>query len=189
MALSPKQDNNSNGFTPTVARPTPAIPGVSQIPNLGGGGDENRGPRAESRKQLIVGPEIELQGHIAACESLVVEGTVLAELNDNCRLEITETGTFKGTVQVDDAMIAGHFDGDLTVRRKLTVMTTGRIVGTIRYAELEIEAGGQISGSVELMEQQTSAPAQTTPLASDVADSTTGAEEDGDDADLLSETD
>jgi cytoskeletal protein CcmA (bactofilin family) len=164
MALSPKNDSSAAGFSPTVARRPPTIPGVSSIPGSGPGmgpgmgpamgasRDGTTGPRAESPKQLIVGRDIELIGQIAACESLVVEGRVEAELNDSQRIEITETGSFKGNVEIDEAVIGGIFVGELTVRNKLKVEAGGRITGVIRYAALEIEAGGQISGTVEILE-------------------------------------
>ncbi|MGZ0247735.1 MAG: bactofilin family protein, partial [Alphaproteobacteria bacterium] len=65
-------------------------------------------------KKLIVGREIELSGNISACDKLVVEGRVEAELQDCRQIEIAATGTFKGSAAIDMAEISGNFEGTLT---------------------------------------------------------------------------
>lgn len=111
-----------------------------------------RGEPAESKK-LIVGREIALSGEIRSCDMLIVEGSVDAELSDSAALEVTPSGVFKGSAVIDEAEIAGRFDGDLTVRERLYLRATGQVTGTIRYRGLEIESGGRIGGTlIELSE-------------------------------------
>lgn len=101
-------------------------------------------------KLLIVGPEINLAGEITACDRLVVEGSVQVTLNRTRAIEITETGRFtNGKAEVDEAEIGGVYEGSLTVRGRLLIRATGRVAGTVRYGELEIERGGRISGAIE----------------------------------------
>jgi cytoskeletal protein CcmA (bactofilin family) len=103
---------------------------------------------AETRR-LIVGREISLTGEITSCERLVVEGSVEANLN-NCReIEIAETGLMKGTAAIEEAEIRGRYEGSLTVRKRLYVRASGKVTGTVRYGQLEVECGGQISGDVQ----------------------------------------
>ncbi len=102
---------------------------------------------ADMRK-LIVGRDITLTGEIRACDMLIVEGMVEASLRDGRVIEIAETGLFKGSVEIDEADIAGRFEGDVTVRGRLRVRSSGRIIGKVCYGELEIEAGGQIIGEI-----------------------------------------
>ena len=100
-------------------------------------------------RKLIVGREIALSGEITSCDRLVVEGSVEANLA-NCReIDIAESGLFKGSASIDEAEIRGRFDGDLTVRKRLLIRSTGKVVGTIRYGQIEIECGGQISGDIQ----------------------------------------
>ena len=103
---------------------------------------------AEARK-LIVGREITLSGEITSCDKLIVEGSVEANLA-NCRdVDIAESGLFKGSASIDDAEIRGRFEGNLVVRKRLLIKATGRVSGTIRYGQIEIECGGQISGDIQ----------------------------------------
>jgi cytoskeletal protein CcmA (bactofilin family) len=103
---------------------------------------------AELRK-LIVGREISLAGEITSCDWLVVEGSVEANLA-NCRdIEISDTGVYRGSASIEQAEIRGRFDGVLNVRKRLFIRASGRVTGTVRYGQIEIERGGQISGDVQ----------------------------------------
>jgi len=114
-------------------------------------GDPITQPRrndAEVRK-LTVGREITLSGEITSCDKLIIEGSVEANLT-NCRdVEIAESGLFKGSAAIEDAEIHGRFEGNLVVRKRLLIKASGRVSGTIRYGQIEIECGGQISGDIQ----------------------------------------
>lgn len=119
-----------------------------------------RGEEAEGMgRKLVVGREISLSGEIKACETLIVEGQVEADLQDCKTLKISETGLYKGTAVVDAAEIRGRFEGDLTVKAQLDLRAGGRIVGTLCYAELQVERGGKIVGTME----EIAAPTERTP--------------------------
>ncbi len=104
-------------------------------------------------KRLIVGQGISLSGEITACDRLVVEGSVQVTLNQTRAIEIAETGRFtNGKAEVEEAEISGVYEGDLTVRNRLLIRSTGRVTGNVRYGEIEIERGGRISGNVSMLE-------------------------------------
>jgi cytoskeletal protein CcmA (bactofilin family) len=102
-------------------------------------------------KRLIVGQGIRLSGEISSCDRLVVEGEVEVTLNDTLALEIASSGRFTGGCEVEEADISGVYEGDLTVRKHLCVRSTGKLTGTIRYSQLELERGGQIAGNISVI--------------------------------------
>lgn len=102
-------------------------------------------PQDEFRR-LIVGRDISLSGDIAACDHLVVEGVVQALTFSARRMDILEPGLFSGSCEVQDAVIAGRFEGQLTVPGRLIVKSTGRIHGEISCGILEVESGAKIEG-------------------------------------------
>ncbi len=126
--------------------PTPAAPAPSAS------SDASRSPaspaRPSAKRVLTVGPEIQMKGEITSCDRVVIEGVVDATMRDVHTVELAETGTLKGTAEVEDAEISGTFEGDLLVRGKLTVHSSGRVRGNVTYGEIEIQRGGQISGNV-----------------------------------------
>jgi cytoskeletal protein CcmA (bactofilin family) len=103
-------------------------------------------------RTLIVGRGTSLSGEITSCDRLVVEGSVDANLQNCKHLAITETGVFNGNAAIDDVEVSGRFEGDLVVRKRLLIPASGSVSGTITYGEIEIEAGGRISGVIQAPE-------------------------------------
>lgn len=101
------------------------------------------------RRVLTVGNDILLKGEIATCDRLVIEGKVDATLNEVHTVEISETGSFKGSANIEDAEISGLFEGDLVVRNRLVIYATGKVRGKISYGEIEIERGGELTGEIK----------------------------------------
>lgn len=178
------QDSRPAASTATASTPpngtprgTPSRPSsnpLSHLPNIGdaarrpvhpglpgydrpGYERQERSPVVDGRK-LIVGRDIELTGSIAACDTLVVEGRVESNITDANVIEVAANGMFQGSADVDHAEIAGTFEGTLTVHKKLSLARTGRIIGTVRYATLEVEAGGQIQGTADVLPQPGTTP-------------------------------
>ena len=125
-------------------------------------------------KRLTVGPGISLAGEVTACDLLVVQGSARVALNDTRAIEVAEGGRFtEGRAEVEEAEVAGLYEGELTVRGRLTIHATGRVRGAVRYGELEIEPGGELSGSVEVLERtvvQLAPPQPEGPEAASAAD-------------------
>jgi len=135
---------------PGMGMPTPPQ-GMGQ-PGMGQPGAATRGQAGE-RRTLVVGRGISLQGTVADAERLVVEGTVESQMIQATELSIGQTGVFKGEVQVEDAEIAGTFDGTLTARGMLVIRGSGRVIGIARCRRLMVEDGGQISGRMEMLSE------------------------------------
>jgi len=133
---------------PDLARPGDSARVPEPLRRPAEPGAQPRRNDAEIRK-LIVGREITLSGEITSCDKLIIEGSVEANLN-NCRdVDIAESGLFKGSASIEEAEIRGRFEGSLVVRKRLLIKASGRVSGTIRYGQIEIECGGQISGDVQ----------------------------------------
>lgn len=97
---------------------------------------------------LTVGPNIKLKGvEVSDCDTLLVEGTVEATIDARV-IRISQEGSFNGTADVDVVEIRGSFEGNLTVRDKLTVFSTGKVKGKIVYGKLVVEEGASISGEI-----------------------------------------
>lgn len=111
-------------------------------------GDPRRDGMKGSKRILTVGNEINMKGEISTCDRLVIEGAVDATLRDVHTVELAESGSFKGKAEIEDAEISGSFDGDLIVRGRLIIYSTGKVRGNISYGEIEIERGGQLTGTI-----------------------------------------
>jgi cytoskeletal protein CcmA (bactofilin family) len=134
-------------------------PGVTMPPRPAAAAAARPAISAAERRTLVVGKGISLQGTVTDAERLVVDGTVESQMIQATELQITHSGVFKGEVQVEDAEIAGVFDGTITARGSLIIRATGRVLGVARTRRLSVEDGGQLSGRMEMLtEAQASAP-------------------------------
>jgi cytoskeletal protein CcmA (bactofilin family) len=133
------------GVSPNAAAAAGNQPAPAQVP----ASLQNAAPAKEGESKLTVGPNIKLKGvEITDCDTLVVEGSVEATM-DSRVIQISERGSFKGSAEIDIAEIRGQFDGNLTVRQKLVIYSTGKVTGRVRYGKVVIEEGGQLSGEIE----------------------------------------
>lgn len=122
-----------------AAKMTPAAPG--------------RG-KTDEDKTLTVGKDISLHGEIADCAKVHVDGKVEATLSKCRSLIITESGYFGGTAEVESADISGRFDGALECAGRLIIRESGRVNGEVRYGQIEIECGGELSGQVGTVDSE-----------------------------------
>ena len=160
--------------TTELPRKTPDIPPARRAEKPAETKSEHRTEGAGEVKKLIVGRDIFLSGEIKSCNKLVVEGSVEAALRDCQTVEIAEAGLFRGSAEIDTADVSGRFEGDLTVRSRLVIRSTGRIVGTVRYGQIEIERGGIISGEIEHLASTGAAAAPAAAQARDMVQSASG---------------
>jgi cytoskeletal protein CcmA (bactofilin family) len=137
-------------FSP--APTTPSAPAAPVRPGVTLGRPATRDP--SERRTLVVGRGISVQGVVQDAERLVVEGTVEATMIHATELAIAPGGVFKGEVEVEEAEIAGTIDGTLTARGSLIVRSSGKVLGTARCRRLQVEDGGQITGRMEMINDQ-----------------------------------
>jgi len=134
----------TSSYQPQPARAPGSVFGSGPYPGAPGA----TAAKAPQGRRLVIGEGISLSGEIEACEYLVIEGNVEAALKGASILEIAESGTFYGTVEINEATVAGRFEGEITVNGRLTITATGSVVGTIAYKELAVEAGATLDGKV-----------------------------------------
>ena len=82
----------------------------------------------------------------------VVEGHLEATARAR-HLMVARGGRFIGSAEVDTAEIHGHFEGNLTVAKRLYIPATGSVAGTTCYQEIVIDAGGQIMGNAQRLSE------------------------------------
>jgi cytoskeletal protein CcmA (bactofilin family) len=164
MTLPPKPGQPTGMGMP----PRPA-PMAGTGPIIAPGGSTRPAPAPE-RRAMVVGKGISLQGTVTDAERLVVEGMVESQMLQAAELMISHSGVFKGEVEVEDAEVAGIFDGTLTVRGNLVIRGTGKVMGVARCRRLQVEEGGQVSGRMEMLGDQVPSPRPAMPLAPSDAD-------------------
>lgn len=118
---------------------------------------------SEAGQTLTVGAGIQLKGEITNCQTLIVEGHVEGSAKSGV-LQIADGGAFVGEAGIDTAVVSGKFEGTLTAAERLVIRASGRVSGNIHYAAIAIEAGGQISGDIQVIEGKAQSSADPVPV-------------------------
>ena len=112
-------------------------------------GSLDQGVDKVDARTLIVGREISFSGDVTSCERLIIEGRIEVNLQNCQTMMIAESGIFRGNGSTENADVRGRVEGDLVVHKRLLIRASGHVSGTITYGEIEIEAGGKISGVIQ----------------------------------------
>ena len=108
---------------------------------------------------LTVGRGIRLVAKLCECAELLVEGHLEATARTR-QLQVAKSGRFIGSAEVEYAEVHGHYEGELTVSKKLYIGPTGSVSGTTHYREIAIESGGQIMGNTHHLPDEGAAGAE-----------------------------
>jgi cytoskeletal protein CcmA (bactofilin family) len=76
------------------------------------------------------------------------------ELRVGGKLVIGEKGVVNATVETVDAVIRGHYDGNMTATGNVEIAATGRVSGNIKTDSLVIFKGGCFRGNVAKINEE-----------------------------------
>ena len=110
-------------------------------------GNENEFSLSGASGNMTVGPGVQMEGAIRYFENLIILGSSEGGLEGE-NLIIGEGGWLKGTATIRNMEVVGHFQGSADVAGHILLRSSGTVEGTISYASIEIEKGGQISGEM-----------------------------------------
>lgn len=122
---------------------------------------------------LTVGEGVTLNGIFNVPDSASISGNIEGEITAR-ELILTGTAVIRGKVTADIIDLRGEIYDTLVARKSLFIRSTGKVVGTVQYAEIEIEKGGELQGTmqkIELPPAPTASPAFTPPGLPDQTDS------------------
>ena len=95
------------------------------------------------------------------CDQAQIDGYLDGPLRAR-KLVLGRKGVMRGVSQLKEAEIRGDFDGELIVRGKLILHPSARVNGKIRFGEIVLWKGAQLTGDVKRIVKPNSKPNQTT---------------------------
>jgi cytoskeletal protein CcmA (bactofilin family) len=105
---------------------------------------------------LIVGEGVKLSGSFVVPNSASISGTIEGDLTAR-EILVGSTGILKGKITADLVDVRGEVHENITSNKALFVRATGKVTGTIQYAEIEIEKGGDLQGNLSKIDSGHSA--------------------------------
>jgi cytoskeletal protein CcmA (bactofilin family) len=67
-------------------------------------------------------------------------------------LVLSANGRIEGSVRTGDAVINGTVVGDLDIEHRLELQSDARVIGTIRYRQLQMDVGATVQGQLVRVE-------------------------------------
>ncbi len=102
----------------------------------------------------IAGEHAKMEGKFEIQDSIQIECEVGGELTVGGRLVIGEKGVVHANVQTVDAIIMGHYEGNMVATGNVEITETGRVGGNIETDSLVISKGGFFNGNVTKIGEQ-----------------------------------
>ena len=96
----------------------------------------------------VVGEHAKMEGKFEITDSIQIECEVGGELQVGGKLVIGEKGVVNANVQTVDAIVMGHYDGNMVATGNVEITATGRVSGNIQTDSLVISKGGFFNGNV-----------------------------------------
>ena len=78
----------------------------------------------------------------------VVHGNVIADIDEDAFLTISENGFVDGSVRVPRVSLNGTVQGDLYTSNTVTLGPTAKVTGNLHYELLEMTSGAEINGKL-----------------------------------------
>lgn len=102
--------------------------------------------------ETFIGPSVKVEGDFTGEGDLVIEGVVVGNVRTNNNLTIGPEAVVEAEIKAKNAFIAGKVKGNVTLKGKLDLTSSGQIIGNVKAAVLSVETGGIINGQLTMMQ-------------------------------------
>lgn len=101
----------------------------------------------------VVGQGARIHGKFDITDSIQIECEIGGELNVGGKLVIGQNGVVKADVITVDAIVMGHYEGNMIATGDVEITETGRVSGNIQTDSLVIAKGGFFNGNIAKMNE------------------------------------
>src|SRR5580765_4992968 len=89
----------------------------------------------------VLSSDVEIKGNLKFSGELTLEGKLEGEVNSDGLLQLGESGTVNGNVNVSSVIVRGKINGNVTAKDKIEIKSKAEVFGDVRAAKLVIEEG------------------------------------------------
>jgi cytoskeletal protein CcmA (bactofilin family) len=101
-----------------------------------------------SEGAIFIGAGVEFKGDMTVPGTASIDGKFEGTLKAKS-LIVGQSGNVSGQISAETAEVRGTVGDNLTVQNKLTVRSSGSISGSVSYAKIMVEEGGELAGKIE----------------------------------------
>jgi cytoskeletal protein CcmA (bactofilin family) len=107
----------------------------------------------------LVAEDVEITGDLVFSSGMRVDGRVRGDVTGRAAdsgtptlLVLSAKGRIEGSLRTGDAVINGTVVGDLDIEHRLELQSDARVIGTIRYRQLQMDVGATVQGQLVRVE-------------------------------------
>ncbi|MCS7073335.1 MAG: polymer-forming cytoskeletal protein [Bacteroidia bacterium] len=101
----------------------------------------------ESAALSIIAPGTTIEGKVISEGDFRIEGKMIGTIICRSRLVVGNQGIIEGTIDSENAIVAGTVTGTVVIRDVLQIQETGTIKGEIAANKLVVQAGAIFNGN------------------------------------------
>jgi len=135
---------------------------------------------SEQTGSIVIGSDVSIKGVLNIPNRAVVNGLIDGEITAR-ELVVGQSGRIIGHAKTERADVYGEVNQTFEVGQSLTLRSTGKVIGVLNYAEIEIEKGGLIEGKMTQQKPQAppkkAAPVEQPPEVRHESDTNANAED------------
>lgn len=116
------------------------------------GDKKNKKKKTESSSgemETIIGENTEIEGQIKTEGSLRIDGKLNGKLKAQEDVIVGENGVLEANIEARNVTVAGSVKGNIVTEGKLVIVSTGKLIGDIKIANLIVEDGAVFKGKSE----------------------------------------
>jgi len=98
-------------------------------------------------REAIIQEDTVIKGKIRNCRQMEIRGYFEGELAAE-EVLVHQGGTFFGTLKSDSADVAGSVQGEVFVKKLISIRSSGSVNGHVRYGHLAMEMGADLSAEL-----------------------------------------
>ncbi len=107
----------------------------------------------------LIAEGVEITGDLVFSSGMRIDGRVRGDVTGRAAdagaptlLVLSAKGHIEGGVRTGDAVINGTVVGDLDIEHRLELQSDARVIGTIRYRQLQMDVGATVQGQLVRVE-------------------------------------
>ena len=107
--------------------------------------------RTKTKDITIISEKSDIEGKLEMPGKVMILGSFTGSMNSSS-LEIFKNGKALGTIEAENVIIAGYFEGELACSGLLTITKTATVKGRVAYGTLLVELGGLLDAEIFRLE-------------------------------------
>ncbi|MEW5909807.1 MAG: polymer-forming cytoskeletal protein [Thermodesulfobacteriota bacterium] len=101
--------------------------------------------------KTVISEKISIEGDIRGQENLVIEGSMKGKIElENHQVKVGPKGRVEGQIVSENAIISGHFIGNIYAAGKVKITKEANFSGEIKAKSISVEDGAYLKAIIEL---------------------------------------